>query len=100
MANASTEQFLSPQVMNSFLTPLKNAQNFNFNPKWISETGSTWDATNGSDGYIAGFWWLDKLGLSALYGIDVVIREDILGAKYALLNDSMSPRPVGKIFYR
>ena len=38
--------------------------------------------------------WLDKLGVSARMGIDVVIRQSFFHGHYALLDDYMHPRPV------
>jgi len=38
--------------------------------------------------------WLDKLGLAAKMGVDVVIRQSFFHGHYALLDDDMHPRPV------
>ena len=38
--------------------------------------------------------WLDKLGLAARMGIDVVARQSFFHGHYALLDDYMYPRPV------
>ena len=38
--------------------------------------------------------WLDKLGVSARYGVDVVMRQTFWSHNYGLINDSMLPNPV------
>ncbi|XP_050308161.1 heparanase-like [Anthonomus grandis grandis] len=64
-------------------------------PLWIGETADAWHggAPNLTDRYIGSFLWLDKLGLSAKMGIDVVVRQSIFNGHYALMNDSYYPNP-------
>ena len=38
--------------------------------------------------------WLDKLGVAAKMGINVVARQSFFHGHYALLDDYMYPRPV------
>ena len=38
--------------------------------------------------------WLDKLGIAARMGVDVVARQSFFHGHYALLDDNMQPRPV------
>uniref|UniRef100_A0A0B7BB74 Beta-glucuronidase C-terminal domain-containing protein n=1 Tax=Arion vulgaris TaxID=1028688 RepID=A0A0B7BB74_9EUPU len=46
-----------------------------------------------SDRYISGFQWLDKLGLSAQFGLTRVFRQSIIGGSYALINFRGDPTP-------
>jgi len=41
--------------------------------------------------------WLDKLGVAARMGIDVVARQSFFHGHYALLDDDMHPRPVCRL---
>jgi heparanase 1 len=47
-----------------------------------------------SNRYVATFIWLDKLGVAAQYGLDVVIRQTIFQGHYALVNKHYEPTPV------
>ena len=38
--------------------------------------------------------WLDKLGLSAAHGVDLVIRQTFFGGYYGLLDEEANPTPV------
>lgn len=60
------------------------------------ETGSAYGggAAGLSDRYVAGFLWLDKLGLTARLGIDVVVRQSLFGGNYGLLDQAVEPLPV------
>lgn len=86
-------------------------------PIWIGETSSSYGG--GADGlsntYVAGFmWvklhklmmllriciliirWLDKLGISAAYGVDNVFRQTLIQGNYALLRKNFDPNPVNE----
>ncbi|XP_041042096.1 heparanase isoform X2 [Carcharodon carcharias] len=99
--NASLKDFLSPQVLDSLV--LKINQIFEVASKivpdkkvWLGETSSAFGggAPDLSDKYVAGFMWLDKLGLSAKLGIDVVIRQALFGAGfYQLVDRTLDPLP-------
>ena len=90
--------------MDSLLDPINLAKNLSFKSLWLGETSSFagGGAQNISDTFIAGFLWIDKLGLSALNGLDVVARQELHGcwththrSYYALLDlENMRPNPV------
>ncbi|XP_025080664.1 heparanase-like [Pomacea canaliculata] len=64
-------------------------------PVWLSETSSvTGNALPGvTDGFVAGFMWLDKLGLCALYGLQAVVRQTFYHGTYPLVADDYTPNP-------
>lgn len=64
-------------------------------PVWLSETSSVSGGglAGVSDGYVAGFMWLDKLGLSARYGLQAVLRQSLYHGNYPLISDDFTPYP-------
>ncbi len=62
---------------------------------WLGETGSAQcgGEPKVSSEFISSFWWLDQLGVLAQKQHEVVIRHNLVGADYALLNDDFTPRP-------
>lgn len=65
------------------------------NKIWLGETSSAYNggAADMSNRFLATFLWLDKLGLGAKLGIDVIIRQTIFHDYYALLDDNYNPNP-------
>ncbi|KAK7093465.1 hypothetical protein V1264_007213 [Littorina saxatilis] len=64
-------------------------------PVWLSETSS---ASSGgmrgvSDRFVAGFLWLDKLGMCALKGVETVLRQAFYAGHYGLINQQLNPNP-------
>ena len=43
--------------------------------------------------FLAGFLWLDKLGLGALLNLKVIIRWTLYHANYALIDPQLGPNP-------
>ncbi|XP_023257112.1 heparanase-like, partial [Seriola lalandi dorsalis] len=63
---------------------------------WLGETSSAYGggALGLSDTFVAGFMWLDKLGLGATLGLDVVMRQVFVGSgSYHLVDDELDPLP-------
>ncbi|XP_055955934.1 heparanase-like [Patella vulgata] len=62
---------------------------------WLGETSSCSPsgAQHISDRYVAGFLWLDKLGLSALHGLQGVLRQEFYGSYYGLIDINLNPNP-------
>ncbi|XP_019381427.1 PREDICTED: heparanase [Gavialis gangeticus] len=98
---ATRKDFLSPEVLDTFITAINNV--FQIvdgtvpgKKVWLGETSSAYGggAPRLSNTYVAGFMWLDKLGLSAKLGIDVVMRQVFFGAgTYHLVDQNFEPLP-------
>lgn len=95
------QDFINHTFMDHFLLTLNLIKNtsYNYPSIWLGETSSCYNggAVNLSDRYVAGFLWLDKLGLGALHGVDVFIRQELVNANYAMLGWDMMPNPVSAI---
>ncbi|XP_035524163.1 heparanase [Morone saxatilis] len=99
--DTSVEDFLDPEVLDTLalkthevlervklVSPVK--------PVWLGETSSAYGggAVGLSDTFVAGFMWLDKLGLAARLGLDVVMRQVFIGSgSYHLVDDNLDPLP-------
>jgi heparanase 1 len=63
---------------------------------WLEETGNAQCGGEPglSDRFVAGFWWLDLLGCLARSGQKVIMRQNLSGADYSLINEvSLDPNP-------
>ncbi|XP_021921149.1 heparanase-like isoform X2 [Zootermopsis nevadensis] len=95
---AKLKDFVSPDVLNILacqISALCSATTGVHLPLWLSETGSAYGggAPGLSDRFVAGFLWLDKLGMAAHLGVDVVVRQSLCGGNYGLLGPEMEPLP-------
>lgn len=95
---AKLKDFVSPDVLNMLpcqISAVRSATAGVDLPMWLSETGSAYGggAPGLSDRYVAGFLWLDKLGMAARLGVDVVVRQSLSGGNYGLLDPEMEPLP-------
>ncbi|OXB55240.1 hypothetical protein ASZ78_001074 [Callipepla squamata] len=99
--SATREDFLSPDVLDSFATAVRDVLEIvettvPGKKVWLGETSSAYGggAPQLSNTYVAGFMWLDKLGLAARHGIDVVMRQVFFGAgSYHLVDANFEPLP-------
>ncbi|XP_074760221.1 heparanase [Athene noctua] len=97
--SATREDFLSPEVLDTFATAIHEVLEIvggtvPDKKVWLGETSSAYGggAPRLSNTYVAGFMWLDKLGLSARQGIDVVMRQVFFGAgTYHLVDANFEP---------
>lgn len=65
-------------------------------PIWLAETGNAQcgGAPDVSDRFVGSFWWLDQLGQLARRGVQVVVRQTLVGSDYGLLDEqTLEPRP-------
>ncbi|XP_039206774.1 heparanase [Crotalus tigris] len=98
---ATRQDFLNPDILDSFKTNAEEVLeivNSAVPDKsvWLGETSSAFGGgtPNLSNAYIAGFMWLDKLGLSAQLGVDLVMRQVLYGAgNYQLVDANFEPLP-------
>ncbi|KAK9876527.1 hypothetical protein WA026_013901 [Henosepilachna vigintioctopunctata] len=99
---ASAHDFLDPKIFDILTwqidTILEIQKRFKLSAKrvWLTETSSAWGGGSPlySDRFIGSFIWLDKLGLAAKKGIDVVVRQSIFSGYYALIANDYIPNPV------
>ncbi|XP_023288563.1 heparanase isoform X2 [Orussus abietinus] len=97
---ARVDDFINPETFN--ILPVQiNAMKFMLNEvekdidMWLSETSTAFGggAPELSDRFVGGFLWLDKLGYSALSGLNVVIRQSYFGGNYAMVGPDVAPNP-------
>uniref|UniRef100_A0A8D1ZVA6 Heparanase n=1 Tax=Sus scrofa TaxID=9823 RepID=A0A8D1ZVA6_PIG len=99
--DATKEDFLNPDVMDTFISSAQKIfqvveETRPHKKVWLGETSSAYGggAPSLSNTFIAGFMWLDKLGLSAKLGIEVVMRQVLFGAgTYHLVDRNFEPLP-------
>ncbi|XP_041825224.1 heparanase [Melanotaenia boesemani] len=99
--DTSLEDFLDPEVLdtlalktNEVLETVKRVSPGK--SVWLGETSSAYGggALGLSDTFVAGFMWLDKLGLGARLGLDVLMRQVLVGfGSYHLIDKDLNPLP-------
>ncbi|XP_022361610.1 heparanase isoform X2 [Enhydra lutris kenyoni] len=98
---ATKEDFLNPDVLDTFTSSVQKIfqvveETRPHKKVWLGETSSAYGggAPLLSNTFVAGFMWLDKLGLSARMGIEVVMRQVLFGAgNYHLVDENFEPLP-------
>lgn len=99
--DTSLEDFLDPDVLDTLASKtyevLESVDLISPGKKvWLGETSSAYGggAIGLSDTFAAGFMWLDKLGLGAKLGLDVIVRQVLIGSgTYHLVDDNLDPLP-------
>ena len=96
--NAS--QFSSVPTLDKFLNDAKTArqvadQSAEGAELWLGETSSTYGGgtANASASFVAGFLWVDKLGIAAATGHQLVARQTFSQSDYAILGRDNLPNP-------
>ncbi|XP_053453959.1 heparanase isoform X3 [Nycticebus coucang] len=98
---ATKEDFLNPDVLDTFILSVQKIfqvveETRPSKKVWLGETSSAYGggAPLLSNTFAAGFMWLDKLGLSARMGVEVVMRQVFFGAgSYHLVDENLQPLP-------
>ncbi|TKC46796.1 hypothetical protein EI555_016007 [Monodon monoceros] len=104
---ATKEDFLNPDVLDTFISSVQKIfqaveETRPHKKVWLGETSSAYGggAPLLSNTFAAGFMWLDKLGLSARMGIEVVMRQVFFGAgNYHLVDENFEPLPVSDHYF-
>ena len=95
------DNYSDPTILDSYVSVVKSMvhtvrkSSHSSMPVWQGETSSTY-ASPGTvvcESYAAGFMLLDKLGLSASLGLDLVVRQTFYGFWFALVGQDLQPRP-------
>ncbi|ESW27078.1 hypothetical protein PHAVU_003G171800 [Phaseolus vulgaris] len=63
---------------------------------WVGESGGAYNSGHHlvSDAFVNSFWYLDQLGMSAVYDTTTYCRQTLIGGNYGLLNTStFMPNP-------
>ncbi|XP_071116314.1 heparanase-like [Haliotis cracherodii] len=98
---ANLTDFTDSKLMDNLVSNIETALDVTrrtnpLTPVWLGETSSCYHggAPGISDRYVAGFLWLDKLGVAARMGLEAVLRQDFYAASYGLIdNDTFEPLP-------
>ena len=95
-------KFYDPDTLDDLITEIQQVQDImkesgaSSFKLWLGETSSAYGGgvPGVSDSYIAGFMWLDKLGIAARLQHNVVIRQTLYGGSYSLINTkTLDPFP-------
>ena len=85
-------QFSEPTTLDRFLTDATKAAaiwkaNGHGAKLWLGETSSTYGGgtANASASFVAGFMWLDKLGIAAALGHSAVMRQTFAHSSYSVI---------------
>lgn len=101
-AYVSSEGFYDPKVMDLFLHTAQDMESATSSWRaakstrrlWVGETSSIYGGgSEYSASFVAGFLWLDKLGIAANVGIDVVLRESWAHSAYSVVGYDNLPNP-------
>eukprot|EP00756_Hemistasia_phaeocysticola_P057528 Hpha_TRINITY_DN34128_c0_g1::TRINITY_DN34128_c0_g1_i1::g.75827::m.75827/K07964/HPSE; heparanase len=94
-------QFHDPKVMDKVIVNFHDANQVKdtYNARggnaevWLGETSSTYGGgtINASSSFVAGFLWLDKLGLAARMGHKVVCRQVLAHSNYGMIDYDNNP---------
>jgi len=95
--NAKIQQLYNYTVYDRFKGAIMNLRQYNMTvPIWAGETSSAYDSGSEtlSHSYVGGLLLVDKVGVAAKYGLEMILRQDIFGGNYGVLNEYNYPNPV------
>ncbi|ELT92924.1 hypothetical protein CAPTEDRAFT_216883 [Capitella teleta] len=98
--NTSLQEFLDPHTLSQLPMQISrlrySIRKFDNVTLWLGETSSCYGggAPVLSESFVAGFLWADKLGVAAVSGIQVVIRQSLFSGHYSLIDNDYKPNPL------
>ena len=99
---ANVSEFYNPDILDYLITEIQQVKRImkesgtSSVELWLGETSSAYGGgvPGVSNSYIAGFMWLDKLGVAARLEHKVVVRQTFYGGSYSLINfETLDPFP-------
>ena len=99
---AKVTEFYNPVILDALITEMQQVKKIMIESgtssiePWLGETSSAYGGgvPGVSNSYIAGFMWLDKLGVAARLKHKVVVRQTFYGGWYSLINrKTLDPFP-------
>ncbi|MFH1130578.1 MAG: hypothetical protein V1754_04540 [Pseudomonadota bacterium] len=98
---AAVDTLLDPDNLDEIVTWASHMENLHQTHAthaelWLGETSHAQcgGEPDVSDRFVTGFWWLDQLGLIARRGQQLMLRQDLVGGNYALVDENtLEPNP-------
>ncbi|XP_028408537.1 heparanase-like [Dendronephthya gigantea] len=99
---AEVSKFYDPKILDDLITEIQQVESImkesgaSSIDSWLGETSSAYGGgvPGVSNSFIAGFMWLDKLGVAARLKQSVVIRQTFYSGSYSLINSkNLDPFP-------
>nr|XP_011457618.1 PREDICTED: heparanase-like protein 3 [Fragaria vesca subsp. vesca] len=91
--NNLIEKILDPESLDSMVDTYSKLQNIlktsaTSATAWVGESGGAWNSGHHlvTDAFVFSFWYLDQLGMSAVYDTKTYCRQTLVGGNYGLLN--------------
>ncbi|KAK7281449.1 hypothetical protein RIF29_09450 [Crotalaria pallida] len=87
------ERILNPSYLDGEATTFRDLKNIlqssgTSATAWVGESGGAYNSGHHlvSDAFVYSFWYLDQLGMSAVYDTKTYCRQSLIGGNYCLLN--------------
>ncbi|XP_071515866.1 heparanase-like [Panulirus ornatus] len=109
---ADVEDFLSPDTLDRLVWQTASVAAIRDElapdtPIWLTESGAATGSNNPggttafvrggapgfTDAFVGGFLWMDKLGVAAREGVDIVARQTLYNGNLAMFDEDLFPNP-------
>ncbi|KAL4571436.1 hypothetical protein LXL04_018195 [Taraxacum kok-saghyz] len=87
------EKILDPSVLDNEVDTFKQLENIletsgTSASAWVGEAGGAYNSGHNlvTNAFVFSFWYLDQLGMSAVYNTKTYCRQSLIGGNYGLLN--------------